>query len=83
LKPDNILFSNGKVKIADFGLSRYLIGQKRLSTVGTPYYVAPEVIDGDYNAVCDVWSIGVIAFVMLMGKLPFIGIEVTELFENI
>lgn len=41
------------------------------SAVGTPYYTAPEVLRGDYGPECDVWSIGIIMYTMLTGKLPF------------
>jgi serine/threonine protein kinase len=41
------------------------------------------VIEGDYTSACDLWSIGIMVYLMLMGKYPFTGIEITELFENI
>lgn len=54
LKPENILFTNNIVKIADFGLARSMTGTNGFSVVGTPYYLAPEVIDGHYNSKCDI-----------------------------
>jgi calcium-dependent protein kinase len=83
LKPDNILFSDGVAKIGDFGLSRYMKNDSRQSLVGTPYYVAPEVINGQYDTECDMWSLGVCLFVVLQGKYPFTGIEMDELFSRI
>ena len=41
--------------------------------IGTPYYMAPEVCNGDYTSKCDIWSIGVISFMILCGKAPFFG----------
>lgn len=83
LKASNFLFvspnTNTNVKIIDFGLARKVaddIAEHRLTTkVGTPYYVAPEVLLQDaYCCKCDVWSIGVIAYLVLSrGKLPFCG----------
>lgn len=54
LKPENILFDCQEPKIADFGLARLMSGTSKFSMVGTPYYLAPEVISGDYNLKCDV-----------------------------
>lgn len=42
-------------------------------TVGTAYYIAPEVLLSEYNEKCDIWSIGVCLFIMLTGKPPFDG----------
>lgn len=89
LKPENLLLgesTDGKdfVKIADFGLSKDF-GEEQLQTsCGTPDYVAPEVLLGEpYDMSVDIWSIGVITYVLLCGFPPFYGEAQKELFENI
>ena len=67
LKPENILFESGKedasVKVCDFGTSYELKpGEKVLQKLGTPYYIAPEVIDKKYDEKCDMWSCCVILY---------------------
>eukprot|EP00824_Muranothrix_gubernata_P013099 TRINITY_DN27432_c0_g1_i1.p1 TRINITY_DN27432_c0_g1~~TRINITY_DN27432_c0_g1_i1.p1 ORF type:complete len:322 (+),score=23.90 TRINITY_DN27432_c0_g1_i1:49-966(+) len=75
LKPENILFgSNSEAKIIDFGTASYLKNGKVLTKkIGTSYYISPEVIDGEYTEKCDIWSLGVILFILLSGKPPFWG----------
>ena len=51
--------------------------------VGTAYYIAPEVLLNDYNQKCDLWSIGVILYMMLTGKPPFDGKDDREIIRNI
>lgn len=59
-----------EVKLTDFGLSTY--SSAPLSdVVGTPYYLAPEVLQQSYGAECDVWSLGIILHIMLFGGPPF------------
>lgn len=70
IKPENILFERkhhlSQIKLIDFGLSTYARKGRIMRTrVGTPFYVAPEVLKGQYQKSCDMWSIGVIAYVML------------------
>jgi calcium-dependent protein kinase len=69
LKLENFLFetkeSDSLVKLIDFGLSQHFNEDEKLSrAVGTPYYVAPEVLNGCYDEKCDVWSIGVITYMV-------------------
>jgi calcium-dependent protein kinase len=52
-------------------------------TVGTPYYIAPEVILANYNERCDMWSIGVILFIMLSGVPPFDGSDDKEIIKAV
>ncbi|CAG2174004.1 unnamed protein product, partial [Oppiella nova] len=77
LKPENVLLSSDsdfpQVKLCDFGFAR-LIGEKsfRRSVVGTPAYLAPEVLrNKGYNRSLDMWSVGVIIYVSLSGTFPF------------
>ncbi len=87
LKPENVLLDDDhNVKIADFGLSREISDGDFLSTsCGSPNYAAPEVIRGAVYAgpEIDVWSAGVILYVMLCGRLPFEDEDVQILFTRI
>lgn len=84
LKPENILFSkNDVLKIADFGTSKFFSKTKMKKTHGTPYYIAPEVINGHYNEKCDVWSIGVIMYILLSGYPPFNGPNDEQIMEAV
>ncbi|CAM8943358.1 unnamed protein product [Rhodiola kirilowii] len=86
VKPENVLFGfDGELKLADFGSAEWF-GDGRLmrGVVGTPYYVAPEVLMGrEYNEKVDVWSAGVILYVMLAGFPPFNGDNASEIFEAV
>ena len=88
LKPENILFSNvaddSCLKLIDFGLSKVLDGESNMKkTVGTTFYMAPEVIQGNYNEKCDIWSCGIILYIMLCGKPPFYSQDEDELKKKI
>ena len=74
-----------EIKLIDFGLSKRSTDKsKTLQTIaGTPYYMAPEVLEGDYNFKCDIWSLGVLLYVLLSGYLPFQGENRTEVFSKI
>ncbi len=98
LKPENILFltndDNSPIKIIDFGLSK-IFGEikkddkkkkkkKNMKTkVGTAYYVSPEVLKGNYDEKCDIWSAGVILYIMLSGDPPFNGEDDNAIYRAI
>ncbi|CAM8968299.1 unnamed protein product [Rhodiola kirilowii] len=76
LKPENFLYmskdENSPLKAIDFGLSDYVKPDERLNDiVGSAYYVAPEVLHRSYGTEADMWSIGVIAYILLCGSRPF------------
>ncbi|KAJ0229764.1 CDPK-related kinase 8 [Hirschfeldia incana] len=76
LKPENFLYTskeeNSQLKAIDFGLSDFVKPDERLNDiVGSAYYVAPEVLHRSYTTEADVWSIGVIAYILLCGSRPF------------
>ena len=88
LKPENILFESLKpdaeIKLIDFGLSRKYAKDEKMHTIlGTPYYVAPEVLKGEYDEKCDIWSIGAMTYLMLCGDPPFTGSSNNEIFKKI
>ena len=73
-----------EIKLIDFGLSRKFCKPNSMRTVvGTPYYVAPEVVSGNYSEKCDIWSCGVILFMILSGKMPFNGWDTEDLVKQI
>ena len=80
LKLENFLFSakdSLELYMIDFGLSKHFnqAGDVHHEIVGTPYTVAPEVINGDYNERCDLWAIGVMTFATMGGDAPFGGMS--------
>ncbi|XP_006634361.1 serine/threonine-protein kinase 17A [Lepisosteus oculatus] len=89
LKPQNILLTSaspvGDIKIVDFGLSRIVSSNEELREImGTPEYVAPEILNYEpISTATDMWSIGVLAYVMLTGTSPFLGDDKQETFLNI
>jgi calcium-dependent protein kinase len=86
IKPENIMIGrDGELKFIDFGLSKKYSGKVNSlkSVVGTPFYMAPEVIDGTYNDKCDVWSLGVLMYLILSGYLPFQGENKNDVFHKI
>ena len=91
LKPENLMlekpYREGEevnIKIIDFGASSLIDPQKQLEKkTGTSLYVAPEVLEGSYNEKCDVWSCGVILYMLLAGVPPFNGRTVPEILASV
>lgn len=89
LKPENLLLCSEEddtdIKIADFGFAKYIKDlSERETACGTPGYVAPEILRGDkYGAEVDVWSMGVICYVLLAGYPPFYDEDQKKLFKKI
>eukprot|EP00178_Gracilaria_changii_P016820 TRINITY_DN48228_c0_g1_i1.p1 TRINITY_DN48228_c0_g1~~TRINITY_DN48228_c0_g1_i1.p1 ORF type:complete len:450 (+),score=58.47 TRINITY_DN48228_c0_g1_i1:29-1378(+) len=89
LKPENLLIDDSDplhlvMKVADFGLSKDSGKGALMTSCGTPDYVAPEVLSGnEYGISVDVWSIGVITYILLCGFPPFWGDTQKELFDRI
>jgi calcium-dependent protein kinase len=86
IKLDNIMVNldNLETKLIDFGFATTINERGRLKgKIGTPYYVAPEVISGTYGQECDMWSIGIMTYYMLVGDPPFNAESDSELFDNI
>ena len=90
IKPENILFETNEhfsaVKLIDFGLSRRhdpMVDGHMVNRVGTPYYMSPDVLRGKYDRSCDLWSVGVVAYILLTGYPPFNGCNDVEVHESI
>lgn len=82
LKPANVFSEADQVKIGDVGLSKYISESRRSAqtqSVGTVYYMAPEVARGRYGREVDVYSLGVILYEMITGRVPFEGETTAEI----
>lgn len=88
LKPENILLDdkvdNPVIKLIDWGGARYFSKNKKMTKIsGTPYYIAPEVLNEVYDEKCDIWSCGVILYILLCGYPPFNGETDTEIMKAV
>jgi len=89
LKPENLIYSSraadAMLKVTDFGLAKYLRSQESMRTpCGTPGYVAPEILKSEaYGPAVDVWSIGVILYILLCGFPPFYDETAAGLYDQI
>lgn len=86
IKPQNIFFNKGKVKLGDFGFSKGLEpGEYMAKTMlGSPIYMAPEVLKGQqYTIKADIWSLGVVLYEMIYGDCPFKSNSIAMLINTI
>ena len=91
IKPENMMLKSKdkdndlEIKLIDFGTALQLKKKNKKLTekVGSPYYMAPEVIKGNYSFECDVWSCGIIMYILLIGYPPFDGKNNKNLYKNI
>ena len=95
MKPENILISKKEkdlltdeeyfwIQIIDFGTAKiFETNKSENSIVGSAYYIAPEVLNKFYNEKCDIWSVGVILYMFLVGKAPFDGKSNEEIINSI
>ena len=90
IKPENIMITNREkngclqVKLIDFGTAKiFEKGQQENKYVGSSYYMAPEILKRKYDEKCDLWSIGVVLYILLTGRPPFDGNDDDEILENV
>ena len=94
IKPENILISKKEsdlltdeeyfwIQIMDYGYAKLFEDNKKENTAGNIYYLAPEVLDKEYNEKSDIWSVGIILYMFLVGKAPFDGLNNEEIMNSI
>lgn len=94
IKPENFLMSSKKtleLKLIDFGLSyewkedmrKELLAEGKNKIIGTSYYIAPEVLKLDYDQRCDIWSAGVILYILVTGCPPFDGQDDKSIMDSV
>jgi serine/threonine protein kinase len=84
IKPDNILLQRETPRLADFGIARILkTTSQSTAATGTPVYMPPEAFDGKRSEQTDIWSVGVIFYQLLAGRLPFPQADMTSLLSAI
>jgi len=88
LKPENLVYDckddNANLKVIDFGTAKTFTPDNKMNeTYGTAYYIAPEVLNLSYTEKCDVWSCGVIMYILLSGTPPFNGRDDRDILRKV
>lgn len=88
IKPENVLLEkleSLEVKLTDFGFATYFDEKSKLDEVlGSPIYMPPEIVDKQtYDAKVDVWSAGIVVYIMLCGRPPFLGDSKADVYRAI
>ena len=84
IRPENIIFdAEGYCKLSDFCMARVWQKENACDTSGHAGYIAPEVLKGEYTNKCDMWSIGVILYILLSGNPPFNGRSDQEIISKV
>ena len=94
VKCENFLFAEGStgssvasslsIKLIDFGMSRVdPIDQPMTTSIGTAYYVSPEVLNKSYGRKCDLWSVGVVVYMIICGYYPFYGESTNQIIKHV
>ncbi|MCH8150024.1 MAG: serine/threonine protein kinase, partial [Planctomycetes bacterium] len=81
MKPGNIFYEDGYVKIGDYGLSKFISVSRhsaQTASVGTVHYMAPEIGSGNYHRGIDIYALGVMLYEMLLGRVPYEGSSMAE-----
>jgi calcium-dependent protein kinase len=86
LKPQNLMLTSKEItatiKVIDFGIADKLNAKRKITEViGTPLFMSPEMFAGSYDEKCDIWSAGVILYMMITGTVPFTGSGVAAIRE--
>ncbi|XP_003699906.2 cGMP-dependent protein kinase, isozyme 1 isoform X1 [Megachile rotundata] len=85
LKPENVVFNEyGYAKLTDFGSSKMIGAHKTKTFMGTPEYLAPEIIQSKlYNQAIDYWALGILVYEMLLNRTPFLDVTDLDMYDNI
>jgi serine/threonine protein kinase len=86
LKPENIVIQQQHLKVTDFGFAKALSSSRQLTrtVIGTPLYMSPQILSKQpYSSKCDIWSIGVIYYEILIGHHPWVAKSMNSLYRTI
>lgn len=86
IKLENIMIDpeTKSIKLIDFGFSSFYQPNKQMTTqVGTPYYISPQILKGEYGKEWDMWSLGIVTFILLTGFPPFRSNNLNEIYRTI